>query len=220
MKWKHRVRGRVVRIKIQRPSKSGAIQGSPAEVPWTFHWWQRWMQRAHADGRTQEWVKGRWLWSSQHFTTAQARVAILVELNLACQSDLHPVNPEWNPDRLNQNKPLCTVLGGASHAWASASCSAPQAMVLHAWCIRHPGPAPALISQMCSLGPTEGAASAFQPPFYYSSSPDTRVERIKGTMHSRYFGEMTGRQKELCKLWLLLLWTHSCAPETRAISSH
>ena len=29
--------GEMVRIKIQRPSKSGAIQGSPAEVPWMFH---------------------------------------------------------------------------------------------------------------------------------------------------------------------------------------
>lgn len=47
---------------------------------------------------------------------AQAHVAILVELNLACQSDLYPVNSEWNHDSLSQNRPLCTVLGGASQA--------------------------------------------------------------------------------------------------------
>lgn len=46
---------------------------------------------------------------------AQAHVAILVELNLVCQSDLYPVNPEWNHDSLSQNRPLCTVLGSASH---------------------------------------------------------------------------------------------------------
>ena len=82
---------------------------------------------------------------SQHFTTDQDHVAILAELNVAWQSDLYPVDPEWNHDSLSQNRPLCTVrVVPVTHEHQ------PAAPLHRPWCptldVRHPGPAPALIS--------------------------------------------------------------------------